>query len=442
MPRVNNNQNKPQLDAYGRPVRNAPAPKQASGPAPNQPSDSLVQFSINAAQGNNTPSVNAGAPTTPLKRVGTGAFDDKGQEIFDVFAGDDYIKDPSDPRLKGVNIMELPKGSAPEGFKSKFQPYEAPKDRYTNALESMARQLENMNQTPNQGLSDDVKALYQKYTSTLEQAIPNIKERYKTELQDLVKKQEKARGQLAGRLAAAGFSEPGAITGEGTGEVPGIVTKQLQEQGELQERTKQGLTQAEQGDILSAQQAVSAAQLGLAEAEQNAQQQSLSNFYNRMNSMTGLLETRYNLSKPETFNIGGGLFERGPDGSLNDVTPEGAAWTQPSVDDDGNIYRVNTKTGSVERLGKVAKRSTGNDDGSTKEEKISSDVESILEEGRGKDDKVSSDKYVEAYQKWVKKGGALSDFLVLYPMSSWLTLEEQGVFMEKYPEIAAGLMGL
>ena len=38
-----------------------------------------------------------------------------------MFSGQEHIADPNDPRLKGVNIPNLPAGQAPTGFQSKFQ---------------------------------------------------------------------------------------------------------------------------------------------------------------------------------------------------------------------------------------------------------------------------------------------------------------------------------
>src|SRR3990167_2450871 len=58
---------------------------------------------------------------TGLSKVGTSSVGPDGKPIYDVFAGQEHIQDPSDPRLKGVDIAGLPEGQAPTGFKSKFQ---------------------------------------------------------------------------------------------------------------------------------------------------------------------------------------------------------------------------------------------------------------------------------------------------------------------------------
>lgn len=56
-----------------------------------------------------------------LTKVPTQGVGPQGEQIFDVFAGQEHIADPNDPRLKGINIAQLPTGEAPSGFKSKFQ---------------------------------------------------------------------------------------------------------------------------------------------------------------------------------------------------------------------------------------------------------------------------------------------------------------------------------
>lgn len=55
-------------------------------------------------------------------RVPTGVKDASGQEISDVFIGNEHISNPSDTRLQGVDLTTLPIGTAPEGFKSRFTP--------------------------------------------------------------------------------------------------------------------------------------------------------------------------------------------------------------------------------------------------------------------------------------------------------------------------------
>ncbi len=61
-------------------------------------------------------------PTSDLFKVPTGSTGPGGEPIFDVFAGTEHISDPNDPRLTGVNIPDLPSGTAPAGFESEFLP--------------------------------------------------------------------------------------------------------------------------------------------------------------------------------------------------------------------------------------------------------------------------------------------------------------------------------
>src|SRR3990167_9366399 len=64
------------------------------------------------------------SPTTVqagLSKVGTSAVGPEGEPIYDVFAGQEHIADPNDPRLKGIDIAGLPEGQAPTSFKSRFQ---------------------------------------------------------------------------------------------------------------------------------------------------------------------------------------------------------------------------------------------------------------------------------------------------------------------------------
>ena len=56
-----------------------------------------------------------------LSKVPTQGIGPDGKPIYDVFAGQEHIQDPSDPRLKGIDIAGLPTGQAPTFFKSKFE---------------------------------------------------------------------------------------------------------------------------------------------------------------------------------------------------------------------------------------------------------------------------------------------------------------------------------
>ncbi len=59
--------------------------------------------------------------TSGLSKVATQGVGQDGKPIYDVFSGQEHIQDPNDPRLRGTNIPDLPSGTAPGGFKSKFQ---------------------------------------------------------------------------------------------------------------------------------------------------------------------------------------------------------------------------------------------------------------------------------------------------------------------------------
>ena len=62
-----------------------------------------------------------------LTKVATQSIGPDGLPIYDVFSGTEHIQNPSDPRLAGVNIAQLPTGMAPTGFQSQFIPTEIPK---------------------------------------------------------------------------------------------------------------------------------------------------------------------------------------------------------------------------------------------------------------------------------------------------------------------------
>lgn len=60
------------------------------------------------------------SPTSNLTKVATQGIGPDGKPIYDVFAGQEHIADPNDPRLKGVDIASLPTGTAPSKFESAF----------------------------------------------------------------------------------------------------------------------------------------------------------------------------------------------------------------------------------------------------------------------------------------------------------------------------------
>lgn len=74
-----------------------------------------------AGVGVNTSIPNPATVSAGLQKVPTQSVGPDGKPIYDVFAGQEHIANPSDPRLQGVNITTLPEGTAPTGFQSKFQ---------------------------------------------------------------------------------------------------------------------------------------------------------------------------------------------------------------------------------------------------------------------------------------------------------------------------------
>ncbi len=130
------------------PTTTAPAPTPTPAPTPEQTQALLARTpeQVQAAQlaggaqgdleaaGVVAPGTSV-APTpapTPIStqqdlfRVPTGSTGPGGEQISDVFFGTEFIQDPTDPRLAGVDIAGLPTGQAPEGFESQFLPVSAP----------------------------------------------------------------------------------------------------------------------------------------------------------------------------------------------------------------------------------------------------------------------------------------------------------------------------
>ena len=86
-----------------------------------------------------------------LYKVKTGSTDPSGKPIYDVFGGttaDDYISDPKDTRLQGIDIIGLPEGTAPQGFKSKFLPAQ------------QAQEQAGLQKVPTQSVGPDGKPIY------------------------------------------------------------------------------------------------------------------------------------------------------------------------------------------------------------------------------------------------------------------------------------------
>ena len=84
---------------------------------------------------------------TNLYRVPTQGVGAGGEQIFDVFADGQHVKDPNDPRLAGQRIESLPIGKAPVGFQSQFGIQQGYQEEAAPAVSSTAgirKDLENV----------------------------------------------------------------------------------------------------------------------------------------------------------------------------------------------------------------------------------------------------------------------------------------------------------
>jgi DNA replication initiation complex subunit (GINS family) len=264
---------------------------------------------------------------------------------------------------------------------------------------------------PTTGLTPEERRIY-------EQTTEELKKRYEKALQDLERKHQQEQQRLIARYAAAGFSEPGILTGPMAG-VPGVVTQALEEERERQARERAALEQAQAGDILAAQQALAEAERRAREEEYNRwlkeQQQKLENLLKQ----AGLYETIYEATTPQRTTIGGRIYEYDPSTKTwKDVTPEAAkkaetekAW-EWNVDAQGNVYRVNPLTGEFQVIGKVAPKP---DDA----QRIAQ-IGTFLESRRGKDGYVSAEDWLEARKQWIAMGGTIEDFEAAFPYWQWM----------------------
>ena len=143
----------------------------------------------------------------------------------------------------------------------------------------------------------------------------NLRARYDTALQTLRRQQEQDRARLVGRYAAAGFTEPGIIAGPMAGE-PGIVTRALQETGEVHARNIAGLEQGGAQDILAITRAEQ-------EAERRGRVEAAEQFARRQDALVRNLERQMELARPEEFTLGGRIFQRDrATGATTDITPQ------------------------------------------------------------------------------------------------------------------------
>ena len=166
-----------------------------------------------------------------------------------------------------------------------------------------------------------------------------LRARYDAALQALRRQQEQDRARLVGRYAAAGFGEPGVIAGPMAGE-PGIVTRALQETGEVHARNIAGLEQAGAGDILAITRAEQ-------EAERRGRAEAAEQFARRQDTLIRNLERQMELARPEEFTFGGRIFQRDrATGATTDITPHIPA-TPEVFTLDGRRFQRDPVTGAT-----------------------------------------------------------------------------------------------
>ena len=145
----------------------------------------------------------------------------------------------------------------------------------------------------------------------------NLRARYDAALQTLRRQQEQDRARLIGRYAAAGFTEPGVIAGPMAGE-PGIVTRALQETGEVHARNIAGLERGGAEDILAITRAEQ-------EAERRGRVEAAEQFARRQDALVRNLERQMEIARPEQFTLNNRVFQRDrATGAVTDITPQTA----------------------------------------------------------------------------------------------------------------------
>lgn len=167
--------------------------------------------------------VSNGALTEALYRVPTGSVGPDGP-VFDVFAGGQHIKDPSDPRLKGVDIAGLPEGKAPSDFVSRFLPTD---DKESGAISDTSKQRNEIKKTaqgikdmasdfginsPTAGVSatvqqiiDGVKARQTDLDKREAEDVSSIEKSFDTGEEELRMAQEEEKSRREGRTRIGGF---------------------------------------------------------------------------------------------------------------------------------------------------------------------------------------------------------------------------------------------
>ena len=211
-----------------------------------------------------TPSLNATLSSLSAALSSAGNFLGTTKSVV----GDGYAA-PSPASLPPVNTQAVTQPSA--------------QDQYTQGLQNLISQYSQVLAKYQNPPTPDTSKISQVYGQTAS----DLKARYEKMLQDLQKKQLEDQQRLAGRYAAAGFSEPGILGGRAAG-VPGVATKGMKELESAQASDITNLQQAEAGDL----NALAAAQ---ASAEQQAQQQAIDNYYKQLQLMQSALEQQANL---------------------------------------------------------------------------------------------------------------------------------------------------
>ena len=235
-------------------------------------------------------------------------------------------------------------------------------DQYTQGLQNLISQYSQILAKYQNPPTADTSKISQVYGQTTS----DLRARYEKMLEDLRKKQQEDLQGLAGRYAAAGFSEPGILGGQAAG-VPGVATKGMKELESAQASDIINLQQAEAGDL----NALAAAQ---ASAEQQAQQQAIENYYRQLQLMQSALGQQAGLIgalEPQTYQIGGRVYQKDPlTGKYTDITPpevqaqlqreeQQKGMSTPFTDDEGNVWVYDANQQKLIKVGKVApKRSS------------------------------------------------------------------------------------
>lgn len=217
-----------------------------------------LNFGSEPPASNPTPTPTPSSTDTTLKKVATGSTDSKGNPIYDVFAGNDYISNPSDARLKGVNISTLPDGTAPTGFTSKFLPpnsensilsdtsiNRANANNLQNDITNFATKLGVTKPTGNvsdtvQAIIDGLKNRQTELDNRQTQDLANIEKSYATSKEQLTAEQQDQLAQAEGRTRIGGFLTKMEVT-----DIQKLQDKFRLEQADLDNKKVQAIQQAQ-----------------------------------------------------------------------------------------------------------------------------------------------------------------------------------------------------